>query len=183
MDLFFFQGSNADTIAVQAARQSGGNPCIQLFDPDGVLMDGICGSTTTRIDIDLDQTGTYSILVFESSNNSTMGYGLSLERIAPPSASATPINPGGVLSDTIDPVGDMDLFFFQGSNADTIAVQAARQSGGNPCIQLFDPDGVLMDGICGSTTARIDIDLDQTGTYSILVFESSKISRWDMGYR
>ena len=110
-----------------------------------------------------------------------MDYGLSLERIAPPSASATPINPGGVLSDTIDPVGDMDLFFFQGSNGDTVAVQAARQSGGNPCIQLFDPDGMMIGGTCGGSTARIDASLDQTGIHSILVFEWSNDTTMDYG--
>ena len=61
---------------------------------------------------------------------------------------------GDTVTCEIDPIGDTDKFRFQGRNADTIAVQTARQSGGNPCIQSFDPDGVLMDGICGSTTAR-----------------------------
>ena len=104
--------------------------------------------SSARIDVTLDQTGTHSILVTEYGNDATMDYALALERIMPPSASATPINPGQMLPDAIDPVGDMDLFFFQGSNGDTVAVQATRQGGGTPCVELFDPDGVQIDKVC-----------------------------------
>ena len=77
-----------------------------------------------------------------------------------------------MLPDAIDPVGDMDLFFFQGSNGDTVAIQATRQSGGTPCVELFDPDGVQIDKVCTIlSSARIDATLDQTGTHSILVTE------------
>ena len=49
---------------------------------------------------------------------------------------------GDTVTCTIDPIGDIDKFRFPGSAGDTVAVQATRQGGGTPCVELFDPDGV-----------------------------------------
>ena len=172
LDLFFFQGSDGDTVVVQATRQSSGIPCIELFGPDGSLIASKCGGTAAKINVTLNQTGTHSILVSEYNNDEVIDYALVLERIIPPCPSAIPINPSDPpLIDEIDPVGDLDLFFFQGSDGDTVVVQATRQSSGIPCIELFGPDGSRIASKCGGTAAKINVTLNQTGTHSILVSE------------
>ncbi len=102
-----------------------------------------------------------------------MGYGLALERVAPPSPSAPVIPYGTTRSDGLDPVGDVDLFAFDGTTGDTVVVQASRLNGGHPCVELFRPDGTRLGSHCpyNSSSARIDAALDQTGPYTILVSE------------
>ena len=89
---------------------------------------------------------------------------------------------GDTVTCTINPIGDTDKFRFQGSNGDTVAVQAARQSGGNPCIQLFDPDGMIIGGTCGGSTARMTLVWIRPEYTQFLSLSGAMIPRWIMGY-
>jgi hypothetical protein len=111
-----------------------------------------------------------------------MAYALSLESVAPPSASAIPIRFGEGIDTNIEPVGDIDLYKFDGVAGDTVIVQAARQSGGGPCVELFDPDGTRIGTpACHYYGARIDAQLAKTGPHAVRVSEEDNNAT--MGYR
>ncbi len=170
-DVFRFSGITDEKVVVQASRQSGGTPCIELFSPDSTPIGSkVCYYYGAEIDATLDQTGTHTVLVSGQYNNATMEYALALESIVPPSPCAQMIQYGETRNDEINPVGDMDLFKFEGSVGDTITVLASRQSGGTPCIELFSPDGTPIGSkVCYYYGAEIDATLDQTGTHTVLV--------------
>jgi hypothetical protein len=172
-DQFDFAGVNGETIVAQAAARGVGNPCLELK-RQGSPIRSACGGSSARIDGPLGEDGPYSLVVTESGNNSPMDYTLVLERIAPPSPAASAICPGCSISDgMIDPIGDLDIFVFQGEAGATVMVQASTHGLGNPCIELWRPDGTPMGPPeCGGTTGRIDTTLDQSGPYSILVSEN-----------
>ncbi|MHC4489590.1 MAG: hypothetical protein ACYSW7_10520 [Planctomycetota bacterium] len=173
-DVFRFLADGGEKVVVQASKQGGtGTPCIELFDPEGTPIGSDCSSFGARIDTGPPLApGWHTILVTEQLNNDTVDYALALERIVPPSPTAQPIQYDESISDQINPVGDVDLFFFEGSVGDSITVQASRQGGtGTPCIELFAPDGTLIGSDCSSFGARIDAMLDQEGTHTILITE------------
>ncbi|MBI3989402.1 MAG: hypothetical protein HY347_07270 [candidate division NC10 bacterium] len=176
-DVFRFSGTAGEVIIVQVSQQSGGTPCIELFGPDGVPTphgDQVCFALK-RIDETLEQDGDYTILVSEFFNNHTVEYGLVLERVSPPSPTATPLCFDCNLSEGLNGIGDLDLYLFTGVPGDIVRVQGPRQSGGTPCIELFGPDGVHTphgDQLC-STSSLIGINetLEQDGVHTILVSE------------
>jgi hypothetical protein len=117
----------------------------------------------------LNQTGTYTILFTDAFSTGTGGYSLALERLIPPSYTVGLIQYGETINGEINPVGDMDLFFFYGTEGDTIVAQGTYQSGSmRPCIELVAPDNTRTKACANSFSNRIDTTLNQTGTYTIL---------------
>ena len=175
-DTFRFAGRIGERIVIQASRQSGGGiPCLNLTDPDTTAVGSqVCSASGARIDTTLAKKGTYAIVVSEQSNAATMPYTLVLERLAPPSPLAQGTEYGLGIADAINPIGDLDVFAFRATAGDTITVDAARQSGGTPCIELFAPDGTPVGApACDASVAHLGATLAQTGTYAILVSEGS----------
>jgi hypothetical protein len=183
-DIFRFEGSIDEKIIVQATDQSGGPfeaACVTLFGPDGMPTPNggtICNGLTARIHETLIEDGEHTIVVEEGSGR-TMPYGLALERVAPPSPGSTPICFGCGINESIDGIGDIDLYIFDGSVGDIIEVSATDQSGGPfeaACVTLFGPDGMPTPNggrICDGLTAQINETLQVDGVHAFLVEEGS----------
>jgi hypothetical protein len=167
IDVFPFRGSAGEVITVRLNPQSGGSPCLALYDPDGNLLSSNCPLGIVALTVRLPKTGIYTIQVTVW-NYATMTYALSLERIAPPSPSATLIGYGQHLTNEISPVGDVDLIYFNGTGNDSVTVLLTPQGGGgSPCIALYDPDGNLLGSNCPLGIAGLSVRLPKTGTYTI----------------
>jgi hypothetical protein len=172
-DVFRFLGSVGEVVTIHAVRVSGGAPCLELFNPEGTRIGFACGGPTERIDARLTKTGLHTIRMSESGNDEILVYALSLERVAPPSPSATLIRFAHNLDGEINPAADVDLFFFGGVVGDTVTVQASWLSGlGSPCLELFDPEGNRIGFACGGSTERIDARLTKTGPHTIRMSEA-----------
>jgi hypothetical protein len=113
-DVFRFSGAAQETIGVQTTELSSGFgfASFEVFGPDGTEVCSGGGSFGRACR--LTQTGAHTILVNGSFNGSTVDYALALERIAPPSVAARPIDYSQVLNDEINGVGDIDAFVFGG---------------------------------------------------------------------
>lgn len=92
------------------------------------------------------------------------------------------ISYGDLVTCAIDVVGDTDLFTFSGTAGEVIMLQATRQSGGSPCVELFRPNSTRLGSDCALNGARIDATLDQTGPYTILVGAWANNLNGTMGY-
>jgi hypothetical protein len=184
-DIYRFVGSMNEVIIVQATDQSGNSlqtACITLFGPDGMPTPNggrICNNLTARIDETLVEDGVYVIFVEEDSGRGPIPYGLALERVDPPSPGSTPICFSCIENESIDGIGDIDLYIFNGSIGDQIKVSATDQSGNSlqtACITLFGPDGMPTPNggrICNNLTARIDENLELDGVHAFLIEEGS----------
>jgi len=172
-DKFLFSGTTGERVVLQATWGSGAlRPCIELYDPDGVLMWEACDNAfCNRIDTQLSKTGTHTIFVEDWFGTSIGEYKLDLESIAPPSPNAQPIQYGEVIPGEINPGGDIDLYRFEGMQPDRVVLQVAWGSGAlRPCIELYDPDGDFMEEACDNAFSNIiDTPLSKTGTHTVLV--------------
>jgi Ca2+-binding RTX toxin-like protein len=80
VDLFYFTGSEGDTIAIIISRQTGSlNPCIELIAPDNSRETACAASHTNRIDTTLGQDGDFIILLRDRNNYYIGEYGLTLQ--------------------------------------------------------------------------------------------------------
>lgn len=119
-DVFRFSGAAGETVQVQTAELSFGSISFKVFGPDSTQ---VCSGSSSR-NCRLTQTGAHTILVTEFFDSSAVDYALALERIAPPSVAARPIDYSQVLNDEINGVGDIDAFVFGGSAGALVSVEA-----------------------------------------------------------
>jgi hypothetical protein len=179
-DLFRFHGVAGEVVALRVTdlAGTGSNPgaAVELLRPNGTVVASTFAGGTAGLDRALDQTGTFTIRVTELLNDEVMVYAIQLDRLSPPSPSATSVNPGDtLLGHVIAPVGDADLFVFNGVTADVVSIRVTDQAGtgSSPgaAIELIRPDGTLVTSTFAGGTAAIDRTLDQTGTHVIRVSE------------
>jgi hypothetical protein len=155
-DVFRFAGVAGETIVIQKIDAT-------VYAPDGTrvgcnvdtFISGVCSLT---------QTGTHTILV---SGDDAIRYTFALERVAPPSETAQPIQFGKTINDEINGIGDIDLFFFTGEAGDTVNVQTAKLGPkfASILVRIFEPDGAR------SACDTVNCSLSQTGIHTILVWE------------
>lgn len=169
LDLFFFAGIAGETVLLQVAWQSGSaRPCVQLIAPNNERTQACSNAFTNRIDMTLDQTGTYTVLI-EVFFGGTANYTFTLERLLPLSATAQALQFGIVTTGEINPVGELDLFAFNGSTGDRIVLTITWQNGSfRPCIQLIYPDNTREIACNNAFSNQLDTTLNQTGTYVVL---------------
>ena len=86
---------------------------------------------------------------------------------------------GNVISDQID-LGDLDSFVFAASAGETIQIELTDTSGGalRPMVRLYAPDGTQVGSATGDSVASLlcptgSCSLDQSGTYTVVVADSS----------
>ncbi len=180
LDHYTFNGTEGDIITLQLndfsilqASQ------FRLYNPDGSLAievqpeNGGIGNALLQ-DFDLDQTGTYSLMVSDVGGNDTGDYVFTLESVNTP-GNSVPINYGESIESSLEVASDLDHYTFNGTEGDIITLQLndfsilqASQ------FRLYNPDGSLAievqpeNGGIGNALLQ-DFDLDQTGTYSLMV--------------
>jgi hypothetical protein len=163
VDVFRFSGVSGETAKVNTSKLGGaGSPIFEMHRPNGTRV--ACNAFG---DCPLDATGTHTIQVTDLGNNHTVDYALVLERLEPPSPAARRIQYDQQISEEINGVGDMDLFFFSGEAGDTVRITATKTGGtGSPVREVYRPDGTRL-----PCNAFGDCPLDQTGIFTIVVSE------------
>jgi hypothetical protein len=125
-DLFRFLGSAGHVVSIVVVDQAGGfsSPgCgLELIRPLGTTVASVVHAFRCEIRATLDASGLFTVRVIENGNNATMTYSLQLERLSPIPPSAPPLDAGVTVTGArIDPIGDHDLYVFQGTNSDAVA--------------------------------------------------------------
>ena len=172
-DIFRFDSSGAgEIIRIQVTSPDNKmSPCMEVVAPDNSRENGCTAHYVDRIDITLNQPGSYAILVRSYWSDRTGAYNLTLERLVPSSPNATQIHYGQNLTEQqISPAGDMDMFYFEGKSGDIINVQVTSPDNEmRPCMELIAPDNSRELGCSAHYVDRIDMTLKESGTHAILV--------------
>jgi hypothetical protein len=166
-DTFTFSVPAGAAVAVTTARRAGkGSPCWELFDPSGASVSYSCYQRSSS----LSRPGKHTIQVYESSNDETVDYTLSLQGISQAYSCGIGLTYGALETGRIEIVGDVDSFNFDGVQGAAVSITPAKRAGsGSPCWELFDPSGASVSYSCYQRAAS----LPKTGRYTIKVYESS----------
>jgi hypothetical protein len=177
VDFFRFLSTGNERVVIQTARTAGSRyfePCFDLISPSlSTLTACAFDWNTFRIGATLNEPGLYTIRVGDYAHNDVGDYTLVLDRTLPSPSNARSIEPGETLSDRIDPVGDLDLFAFDGVAGSTVAVTATRTGGSRyfePCVYVIGPDtSFWYDCRFDVNTHTVQVTLPLTGTYVVAV--------------
>jgi hypothetical protein len=83
---------------------------------------------------------------------------------------------GELVTCTVTPVGDIDLFQFQGTVGEAVIITASNANGAalpTPCVALFGPTGAQIGTACTVTSSQLSATLASSGTHTIQVLGAS----------
>ena len=144
-----FNAVTGEVVGLHMVRLAGtGLPCLRMFDPGGFeVVSNLCETNlvipATRNSVLMQSTGKYKITVYESGSIfDSFQYSFNLERLAPPTASALLLEPGQVVTSSINPVGDRDLYRFRVNTGDQYSFNLTKLSGtGTEAMYFIDTVG------------------------------------------
>jgi hypothetical protein len=182
--LFEFWLDAPTRVVVQATRRAGGvNPCVEVY--TGTPAQLVAGGAACAVDrmgkfARLDLTlaaGTYSVVVRDAGDNDEGNYNVLFLPVT--GASSAPLGAGEPLLDTLDRVGDINLYQFTLDAPTRVVVEGTRWPGVNgvsPCLEVYtgNPAQLVSGGAaCAENTAagrvgHLDLQL-AAGTYFVAV--------------
>jgi hypothetical protein len=182
LDSFQFNGKIGELYSLVAALNGGSNNiCLDLYDPNQLQTFSACSNAVYGIRSvvttqKLAASGLYTVVVYASGNNTTLQYGLSLERLNPAPPDGRQLTLGQPLADEINPLADPDAFTFVGRTTGTyrVTVSIPPVNPSNLCFTVYRPDGSSLAAPCtssayGINSIQLDVTPLQNGTHVVLL--------------
>jgi len=176
-DVFEFPAAAGDLITLVLTRTAGSSQlCMELEHIFGTDLAGPnCTTQSTRIDWLFTDSGTFSVDVYVGTGLQPTSYTFTLERILPASPSAVEIPLGQARGNEINPAGDVDFYYFNGTMGQNVTVSVFRIGvAGTPCLEAYAPDrNFAAPTICDPTTATRSFVLTGSGVFALMVYSQN----------
>ncbi len=197
-DIFKFSGVAGEKAFINTSTVSGSpNSSIQVLDASGKVLaenaDQRKGVSDAALDFTVPATGDYYIVVAdEGTGNPFNVYSVSLSRVVgtetEPNGSAkvsgekfsnidftgaNPLGIGEARDAAISPVGDVDIYTFQGTKGQSIVADVNATESGKPdgvlsLYQAGNPDALQAIDDTNTQDPTVEYDLKATGTYYLV---------------
>lgn len=179
LDVYAFDGAAGDRVIIATADLSTATQTeIHLYPPDGgdAEATSVGAVATHRLETRLLQTGTYTFVLHDSGMNGEGTQTVSFLKIPAVAGGADPdggtLVPGDVVTGTLTPRADLDVFTFEGTAGDRVLVTTADLSAATQTeIYLYPPGGGALEAssVGAVSSHRLEAVLAATGTYSVVV--------------
>ncbi len=173
-DAFTISGNAGDRVVVTAlaTAPSPYNTTVYAYPPNGGLTEA--STFADRLDFQLLQSGTYTILVEDQNLDHAGSYVVSYQNLTA-GPDATVSDPDGgvlasaeILSGQIQAKGDMDVYRFTGSTSQRVVIGAVATSGAlNTNVTLYPPGNGA--AVVSTSADRFEFQLTHTGTWTLVV--------------
>jgi hypothetical protein len=170
MACYTFKGASGEVVYIHEAAVKGtiGTPEITLGEPNGSQP---CSNSEITLDCPLTEAGTESVLFYASSAE-TGTFNLSIQLLTKPVGCSTLKKNGPAVASAVKTLGQVRCFTFAGTKAESVTLQLSSITGTfEPFMDLFSPSGIST--LAGPGTTVTDTDLSATGTWVMLVEDSS----------
>ncbi len=193
-DVYRFMGTASDLLFLRMNRVGGLiRPYIRLYGPNDSLVyvavtQGGYSEISWIIDYSLPQSGWYTMLVLDSDGHESGDYFLTFDCVSSPSF-ANSLTCGDSLSESINPIGDLDIYEFSGSSGDTVSLLMLRTGGDvRPYMRLYAPSGCNIftagpEGWSGELGQIDKLALPMDGIYRLLAADSDSHQGGDYSLR
>jgi hypothetical protein len=175
---YHFYGQAGERVAISFGSDWGYDKTIKLFPPSGGPSEAtISHAPNAFLDNQLQETGRYTIVVFDTNLSNSYNYQVSLAKTLAPSASREDRD-GAIMvsgqskSGNVEP-GDLDAFYFYGQAGDWVTLSFGSVWGYSKTIRLFPPSGGTAEAFVEqSPNASLDHQLAETGLYMAVVYDT-----------
>lgn len=172
---FFANAGNGVVIRVTDTGHTAFVPGFTVYDPAGNSVMSASGADVAGASFQATTTGTYSMTVYDNATPPSVGaiYALYIA-VAPGADTGGSLSPGGVVLGHIDE-GELDSYRFTATAGEGIMLRVTDIAGGAfvPELNLYDAAGKLVNWARASDVASLDLAAPSTGTYTLVVFDSS----------
>jgi hypothetical protein len=168
MDPYRFQGEAGEVVRIRMSEGSSLEPRIELFNDQGRPLASLETFGDTILDVTLETTGTYYLLLSDGNGDESGVYSVTLQRLNPPIGSVELVY-GQTLNATLEAISAMDPYRFQGSAGDVVRIRMTDPSSLEPRIELFNDQGHLLGTQETFEDTTLDATLESTGTYYFLL--------------
>ncbi|MDZ8118339.1 hypothetical protein [Pontiella agarivorans] len=181
VDLWTFSADVGDSIILRAGEVStelvAFSPWLRLYGPDGSFIKHSTSSSDAEITHSAMTGGVYSVVVENYVSGGAGTYNLRYANAGYSFVVPVGDDGGSLAADTfpegVVELGDLDLFEFAACAGDPIQLDCIELSDPGVMtisLNLYDPEGVLLDADTGSSEANIPmLAAPSAGTYTILV--------------
>lgn len=178
-DCFSLEMDAGDAVAITVGKEPGSNlqffPRWQLFGPEDEPVGEPCSTQCERYP---DETGIYSIRIFDNNLSASGNYSLTLQAITPvlngEASCAQPLPCGETMLRSLDAGGDTDSFAFDADAGEAVAITVGKEDGSDvqffPRWELFGPSGEPLGEVCFN---QCEHALTLSGTYTVKVFDNN----------
>ena len=176
-DIFRFAGILGDIVTLQIADFDSFAPTvamIDVFDPTGSALISADGT----IEFTLVKSGIHSVRVSELGNDATVPvrYSLGLDRLVPRSDFAARVCFGCSVGESLDPAGDLDLYYFTATEGDVVELAVFDPNLFEDAVavaDVFDPAGLPVANI-DSAGEPGSITIQTSGDFAIRITELNR---------
>jgi len=172
MDNYTFSAQAGDQIIAHMGSSWINFAQLQLYAPNGTLIEEDYGSRTCTLEITLVDTGIYTLLASDKNGDDTGDYGVFLQKINNP-VNATPLGFGETITGNISQLVEMDTYIFSAEVGDSIIARMGSSWFNHPAIKLYAPNGTLIGTKSGQYVCELTEMIPETGNYTLLVGDYS----------
>ena len=180
-DFFTIDAESGETLFLNFSESGSSSffPGVFIYNPDGSLLSSSdnFSSGTSFSDLELTQTGTYTVVVRDLSSDATGPYVLTAvvvdEQVDADNVALT----SGETFEGDLASGDIDTFTIDAESGESLFLNFSESGSSSffPGVFIYNPDGSLLSSSdnFSSGTSFSDLELTQTGTYTVVVRDLS----------
>jgi trimeric autotransporter adhesin len=177
IDSYTFTANAGETIELRVTDTLAGSfvPTVAIYNPTGGLVSSALGTNVAAAGFSAATTGTYTVLIYDSSSGLGSTGPYLIHFVKAPGADADGVlTPGAAVSGQLAE-GAIDSYIFTAAIGDKVALTATDVDGGTliPTFAVYGPTGALETSAEGTDTATNGFSVPLTGTYTVVVYDSS----------
>jgi hypothetical protein len=174
LDSYTFAADASQGFMLRMADAVGGAlaPGITVYDPTGAVVTSAMANKVASVSSWGQSNGTYTVVLWDASNGLAAAGDYDLYfTIAPGAASNGTLDSHGAIAHINE--GALDSYVFDANVGDAIAIGITSVSSGSldPALIVYDPTGAVV--AVGTMSSSVSFQALSTGTYTVVVFDSS----------
>jgi hypothetical protein len=172
---FFASAGNGVVIRVVDIGHTAASPAFTVFDPAGNTVVSAWGTDVAGSTFQAAVTGNYSISIHDNANPPVIGAVFTLYlAVAPGTNTGGALPNAGVMLGHIDE-GEVDSYTFTANAGEGILLRLTDLAGSafTPWFTVYGPAGNVVTSARGTDVAGRDFAAPSTGTYTVVVYDST----------
>ena len=181
-DVYSFEAQAGHVVRIRITRDTGSDvrPLVHVFNSDGTLLASAARGTQVNLDMRVESSGTFFILMNDQEERRTGGYTVSLIRLDN-LMGAVPLGFDDPVAASLESRRETDVYSFEAKSGDLVRIRMTvlGRTIQHPRIEVFDSEGTFLGGHVGGfglDQATVDVQVLSGGTFFVLMSGQRRVS-------